>query len=79
MATKYCTYHNVEHILEAFPQQNGKPHGSKCRQFKIDNDAKKSKVKQEQKAFEIVNQMAISDDKKTILIHFGENLMKRKV
>lgn len=31
------------------------------------------------KAFEIVNQMAISDDKKTILIHFGENLMKRKV
>ena len=30
-------------------------------------------------AFEIVNQMAISDDKKAILIHFGENLMKRKV
>lgn len=31
------------------------------------------------KAFEIVNQMEISDDKKAILIHFGENLMKRKV
>jgi geranylgeranyl diphosphate synthase type II len=31
------------------------------------------------KAFEIVSQMNISDDKKTILIHFGENLMKRKV
>ncbi len=31
------------------------------------------------KAFEIVSQMNISADKKAILIHFGENLMKRKV
>jgi geranylgeranyl diphosphate synthase type II len=31
------------------------------------------------KAFEIVSQMNISEDKKVILNHFGENLMKRKV
>lgn len=31
------------------------------------------------KAFEIVAQMNISEDKKEILTHFGENLMKRKV
>lgn len=47
MATKYCSYHNTEHPLEAFPQKNGKPHGTKCRQSRSEKGAKLAKEKKE--------------------------------
>lgn len=51
MITKYCTYCEIEHPVEQFPQKHGKPHGSKCTKYRSDlaaEKAKQRKIEQEE-------------------------------
>lgn len=49
MATKFCSYHNEEHILEDFPQKNGKPHGTVCKKARTEKGAQLAEKKKKEK------------------------------